>query len=163
MPKIPEKFHEQINDPPIIFMAEGDAHDLVYSLQCECRTGSVRVIRGWKCLDYVSLHNEVAAALQFPGYYGENWDAMDECIIDLRWMPADWHLIYVSSIEDVLPEDETDFGIFLRILSDAGKSWADPKIRGLANSEEVVSKPFNTIISGTEQGLLRAKNALGYV
>ena len=158
-----EKFYLQINDPPVFFMAQSEADNLVYSLQCDPNNGAVRVIRGWKCLTYQALHNEVAAALQFPGYYGENWDAMDECITDLEWLSADWYLLHVSSIEQVLPNDEKNFDTFMRILSEAGKSWGDPEMRGVADAEYAIRKPFNVIISGNEKGLLRAKKVLGFV
>ena len=87
---------------------------------------------------------------------------MDECIRDLDWMPADWYLIHVSTIEDVLPGDEESLSIFLRILSDAGRAWANPEMRGLADTQEPVTKPFNVIISGAEEGLLRVRKALGH-
>jgi RNAse (barnase) inhibitor barstar len=156
-------FYKQINDSPIILMPQDEADNLVFSLQCNPDDGAVRVIRGWKCSTYQALHNEVAAALQFPNYYGENWDAMDECITDLDWMPADWYLIYVSTIDDVLSGDEGSFSIFLRILLDASKAWANPEARGLADTEEAVKKPFNVIMSGTEEGLSRVRKALGDV
>jgi hypothetical protein len=156
-----EKFYKQINDLPIILMPQGEAENLVYSLQCNPDGGAVRVIRGWKCSNYEALHNEVAAALQFPNYYGENWNAMDECITDLDWMPADWYLIHVSTIEDVLSGDEGSFSIFLRVLLDAGRVWANPETRGLADTEEAVKKPFNVIMSGTEEGLSRVRKVLG--
>ena len=158
-----DKFFNQINDSPIILMLQDEADKLVFSLQCNPDGGAVKVIRGWKCSNYEALHNEVAAALQFPNYYGENWNAMDECITDLDWMPADWYLIYVSTIEDVLPGDEGSFSIFLRILLDAGRAWANPETRGLADTEEAVKKPFNVIISGTEEGLSRVRKELGDV
>ena len=153
-------FHRQINEQPVIFVPQSEANGIVYSLQCNPEGGAVRVIRGWKCSNYEALHNEVAAALQFPYYYGENWDAMDECITDLDWLPADWYLINISGIEQVLPDDEKHFGIFMGILFDAGKTWGNPETRGLADTEEAVKKPFNVIVSGTDEGLLRAKKAL---
>ena len=86
---------------------------------------------------------------------------MDDCITDLDWMPAQWYLIHVNGIELVLPGDEKGFNIFLRILYDAGKVWAHPESRGLASNEEKFRRPFNAIISGSEEGLLRARKALG--
>jgi len=142
-------------------MPEDEADNFVYELQCDPDGGAVRVIRGRKCPTSAALHNEVAAALQFPGYYGENWDAMDECITDLAWMPARWYLIHVNDIELILPDDEKGFNIFLRILRDAGRAWAHPESRGLANDEERSCRPFNAIISGSGEGLLRAGKALG--
>jgi hypothetical protein len=39
--------------------------------------------RGRKMADRHGLFDEIAAVLQFPSYFGENWDAFDECIGDL--------------------------------------------------------------------------------
>jgi RNAse (barnase) inhibitor barstar len=158
-----EKFYLSANVPPVMFLPENEVNNFVYDLQCNPNGGVVRVIRGWKCPTYAALHNEVAAALQFPGYYGENWDAMDECITDLAWMPAQWYLVHVDGIELVLPEDEKNFNIFLKVLFNAGIAWAHPESRGLADIEEAISKPFNAIISGSDEGLLRAKRSLGLI
>ena len=158
-----DEFYKQINDSPVILMSQDEADKLVFSLQCNPDEGAVRVIRGWKCSTYEALHDEVAAALQFPNYYGENWDAMDECMTDLDWLPGDWYLIQVSTIEDVLPGDERNLSVFLRLLTDACRAWANPEMRGRADTEEAVRKPFNVIISGAEEGLLRTRKALGYV
>lgn len=33
------------------------------------------------------LLNALAAVLCFPDYFGGNWDALEECICDLSWLP----------------------------------------------------------------------------
>src|SRR5262245_41285350 len=43
-----------------------------------------RVVRGVKCSTATKLFDEFAAALQFPDYFGENWDAFSDCFADLR-------------------------------------------------------------------------------
>lgn len=37
--------------------------------------------------DAVVMHERIAAALDFPDYYGCNWDAFDECINELESPP----------------------------------------------------------------------------
>lgn len=33
------------------------------------------------------LLTEIGAVLRFPGYYGRNLDALEECLTDLSWLP----------------------------------------------------------------------------
>jgi diadenosine tetraphosphate (Ap4A) HIT family hydrolase len=48
----------------------------------------IRMIRGNKSKTTPDFFNEVAAALQFPYYFGENWDAFNDCIKDFhtKWV-----------------------------------------------------------------------------
>lgn len=33
-----------------------------------------------------ALFSHLAGALSFPGFFGHNWDALDECLRDLSWL-----------------------------------------------------------------------------
>ena len=39
---------------------------------------------------------EFSAAFQFPWYYGENWNAFDECAADLDWLSFSHILIVID-------------------------------------------------------------------
>jgi RNAse (barnase) inhibitor barstar len=41
-----------------------------------------RAVRGAKSLTKGALFDEMSAALQFPPYWGENWDALRDCLAD---------------------------------------------------------------------------------
>jgi RNAse (barnase) inhibitor barstar len=53
----------------------------------------VRIPRG--IADKPDLLRHIAAKLNFPDYFGFNWDALDECLADLSWLQAReayrWH------------------------------------------------------------------------
>lgn len=49
----------------------------------------VRFIRGRKANTRTGCFDEFAAALQFPPYFGANWDAFSDCLGDLAWLRAD--------------------------------------------------------------------------
>lgn len=46
----------------------------------------VALLRGERCQTYEGFFSECAAAFQFPSYFGNNWNAWDECINDLDWL-----------------------------------------------------------------------------
>ena len=62
----------------------------------------------------------IAAALQFPGWFGGNWDALEECLGDLSWLDAKGHVIV---FEGALPD-----ATLLEILRDIAEAW---KARGV--------------------------------
>lgn len=43
-------------------------------------------IRGKRCGSVSDFMKEYSAAFQFPAYFGENWNAWDECACDLEWL-----------------------------------------------------------------------------
>lgn len=87
----------------------------------------VAVLRGERMKDMNSFLQEIAAALQFPHYFGNNWNALDECIKDLSWIPANTFVIGISNSESILSqcsaEDRQAFGELIR---ETCESWSQP-------------------------------------
>jgi RNAse (barnase) inhibitor barstar len=84
----------------------------------------VKRIEGGRCATKAGLLSEFARALEFPTYFGENWDAFEECLTDLSWMPAAGYLIVVTHAEQVLPHSEEDYATLIDSLEAAGQEWA---------------------------------------
>ena len=69
--------------------------------------------------NFNELSKEFSTWLQFPHYYGNNWDAFDECIHDLEWLYADEYVIGIEESHLVLSEDDHGMRMFVEILSEA--------------------------------------------
>jgi RNAse (barnase) inhibitor barstar len=72
--------------------------------------------------------------LQFPYYFGENWNAVWDCITDLNWLKGSSFLVVFDSAERLLWESERGFQFLLGVLTDAHERWrqetADFGVRG---------------------------------
>ena len=123
----------------------------------------VRFLRGSKMTKLSDLDNEVAAALQFPWYYGENWAAFDECITDLDWLPGDAYVLIITDAQAVLSEEnEEQFATFVKIIQKAGEEWGQPVETSEAWSRPSV--PFHVIFQCTEsdkQGVISRLKSIG--
>lgn len=71
------------------------------------------------------LLNHVATALHFPNHFGQNWDALEECLTDLEWVDGDGYLIYFDHIDGLLTAHPDQFATFVEIVRDAVESWKE--------------------------------------
>jgi RNAse (barnase) inhibitor barstar len=85
---------------------------------------AVRTIQGEKCRTPSGLFSEFARALTFPDYFGHNWDALEECLTDLEWLPAKGYILLITDTQAVLPEAEEEYNTLLEVLDDAGEAWS---------------------------------------
>lgn len=84
----------------------------------------LRTVQGKKCGTSSNLFDEFAQALAFPDYFGHNWDALEECLADLEWLPAKGYIILIADAQAVLPDDEEEYETLLEVLDDAGEAWS---------------------------------------
>jgi hypothetical protein len=66
------------------------------------------------------LMKNFAAALEFPQWFGETWDALEDCLSDLSWLPAGGHVLV---IEGARPGD--DVGVLIDVLRSAAEWWRE--------------------------------------
>ena len=60
----------------------------------------------------------IASALEFPDWFGQNWDALEDCLSDLSWREAEG---YVLMFEHAVAGDE--LGILTDVLAAAADFW----------------------------------------
>lgn len=42
------------------------------------------------------LFAAIHVAFEFPDYFGFNWDALDECLADLEWLPGQGYVLFIT-------------------------------------------------------------------
>lgn len=108
----------------------------------------LKIIKGRHCNTSANLFTEFARALEFPEYFGRNWDAMEECLADLEWLPARGYVLLITEAEGLLPDHDEEYETFLEILRDAGEAWAN----GQAGMGTRRATPFHVLFAVSEQG-----------
>jgi len=101
-----------------------------------------------------ALLEELYQRLRFPEYFGSNWDALDECIRDLSWLPTG--PVVLKHHDLPLAGDVDGQKTYLSILRDAvEKKWAVP---GQRLPDLVVAFPPETqeqiawLVTSSERG-----------
>jgi RNAse (barnase) inhibitor barstar len=122
-----------------------EAYEFAWSIQqAPGRQAIVRVIRGAKSRTAGDFFNECGAALQFPDYFGENWDALFECLTDLEWLPGDAYLLVVTEGDLLLDREAKQLRSLFEVLEKAAEEWAR------AEDSQGVPRPFQTVFQCAE-------------
>ena len=70
------------------------------------------------------LRECIARALEFPRWFGGNWDALEDCLTDLSWSKAGGHVLLIEGAAELTGDER---GILIDILASAAAWWADRK------------------------------------
>ena len=94
------------------------------------------------------LLNHVATVLRFPKSFGHNWDALEECLVDLEGNDAEGYVIYYDHIDGLMLAHPDQFETLVEILRDAVASWKED------------GTPMVVLLSGTKapKGVGRLKD-----
>lgn len=84
----------------------------------------VAQIAGQELQSRKGLFSAVAREFRFPGYFGENWDALADCLGDLEWLDADRFVLIVDGARDL----SEPLGRLIEVWLSAAQEWsADAK------------------------------------
>jgi Barstar (barnase inhibitor) len=83
----------------------------------------------------------IGEALQFPAYYGQNWDALEECITDLAWLPARGYLLLYDQADRLALREPEVWRIACETMREAALVWARQ------------STPFYILVRGSPSAL----------
>ena len=71
--------------------------------------------------DKASLLKAIGQAMNFPDYYGANWDALEECLTDLSWHEGPLNLLITHA--ESIPADLRV--TLVDIFTTAAQRWSD--------------------------------------
>ncbi len=71
--------------------------------------------------------NRAATVLRFPDYFGNNWDAFEDCLTDMSWHETEGFLILYNHFEVFADHAPDQFKIALEILRDSADYWRDQR------------------------------------
>ena len=116
--------------------------------------------RGWRFFyldgrrarDKAGFLTAAAAAMAFPAYYGQNWDAFEECITDLAWAPAPGYVLLYDHVWCFACHPAGEWPVARSILAETSRVWANR------------AAPFYTLLRNTHgcagvPGLLTSSRA----
>lgn len=85
----------------------------------DCNVGQVK--------NDADLFKTISTALNFPDYFGNNWDAFEECLSDMEWLPTKSYVLMLFDAENLWKDATYTAGKLSSIWQLVAKQWADEK------------------------------------
>ncbi len=68
------------------------------------------------------LHKELSDILKFPNYYGENWNALYDCLRDFGWIDMKGIVLVHIAIPSL---SDFELKTYIEILFESAKDWKE--------------------------------------
>lgn len=78
-------------------------------------------------VDRQTLLDALAKALEFPDYFGGNWDAAYDCLTDRTWETGAVVLIEMHITAETIVDEDT-LATLVEVMADASRFWDDQKV-----------------------------------
>ncbi|TXH77641.1 MAG: hypothetical protein E6Q88_00770 [Lysobacteraceae bacterium] len=70
----------------------------------------------------------IAEVLRFPDWFGENLDALSDCLNDLSWLPAEGYVMVLEHAEDWRAREPDTFDAAVEIFNETAARWAEMRV-----------------------------------
>jgi RNAse (barnase) inhibitor barstar len=70
-----------------------------------------------------ALMDRLQLALQFPEWFGRNWDALEDCLTDMSWRDEVGHVLLVDGGADLRRRQKALFDTLVDVLKAAADYW----------------------------------------
>ena len=73
--------------------------------------------------DKAALMDRLQDALQFPEWFGRNWDALEDCLTDMSWRGEVGHVLLLDGAADLRRHQKALFATLVDVLKSAADYW----------------------------------------
>lgn len=70
----------------------------------------------------------IAAALEFPEYFGMNWDALYDCLTDMSWRRARGCVVLLAGFSSQEGDATTDLDVLIQVLNGVVEFWREREV-----------------------------------
>ena len=81
------------------------------------------------CSEEADLFRRIAGALEFPDWFGANWDALFDCLTDLSWLPARGYVLVLENGGELADAAPQSLQRLRDLLIETAAAWRE---RGIA-------------------------------
>lgn len=92
------------------------------------------------------LIDKLAQALQFPKYFGRNWDAFLDLVTDLSWNSASGYVLLLKNADALLNLPSEHLDIFIRLCLATVKRWQSGEDE---EGKAITPTPFYFLFEGS--------------
>ncbi len=78
--------------------------------------------------DKNGLLDRIAQSFEFPDWFGHNWDALQDCLTDMSWQPAEGYVMILENCDAFRADHSEDFETVLRVFGSAADFWREERI-----------------------------------
>jgi RNAse (barnase) inhibitor barstar len=91
------------------------------------------------------LHTKLSEILKFPDYYGDNWNALYDCLRDFSWINKKGIVLVHIDLPKLSDEE---FRTYIEVLSDVIQDWKEYeehyfKVIFPKEAEEIIKKTIS--------------------
>jgi RNAse (barnase) inhibitor barstar len=69
--------------------------------------------------------NHASVAMHFPEYFGDNWDAFEDCLTDLSWEDDNGYVILYDHYDGLASHAHGQFDTLIEIFQSAVEYWEE--------------------------------------
>jgi RNAse (barnase) inhibitor barstar len=78
--------------------------------------------------DKDEMLSAIGAALGFPEWFGHNWDAFNDCLLDMVWRPAEGYVTVLDHCDGIHGRAEADFVTLMQAFQSAAIEWREQDV-----------------------------------